>query len=647
KLDSNINSGRGKDELIKKRLEIIHQIQKLDRLDALETAQKAKIKWAIDGDENTGFYHGIINKRRSIQNIRGIMVEGKWIDEPDMVKKEFLDHFTNRFWGIINEVQSAFIEDRQILNWRFILNEVMSWWSIIINGSPTGEFQFGRGLKQGDPLSPFLFLLVMESLHISFKRVVEADIFKGIKVGGSVNLSHMFYANDAVFVGEWSESNIVSLIHVLDCFHRVSRLKINLNKSKLMGIEVDSTKVARAVGKFGCLVLKTPFLYLGSYVGEICTDYNFGTILLTVLGVVYPNGRCKCFLLVDVYWWTSYAKILMVMIFLVIKFRGFNGTRVIKAIHEADGNIGGIPKHGSSSCWLTIINEVKVLEKKGIHLLNYMHMNLGNGFTTSFWDDRWCIDGRLKDLYPRVYALENHKKITVGEKLAQLSLVYSFRRVPRGRAKSSQVEELKRLIQPVILKQGKDSWKWSLSKSGTYSVASVRNLIDSSLLPSSDMKTRWISYIPNKVNVFAWKVMTNSLPTRFNISRHGIDIESISCVNCVFGVESTNHLFFTCNLAKQVSKLIARWWDISYMDIDSYDNWRNWIDNINLSCKNKLILEGIFLVMWWLLWNFRNKKIFEDKASNKDAKPHDRLNNIRCSLYTNLASFDPLLFHMY
>nr|GFA65740.1 RNA-directed DNA polymerase, eukaryota, reverse transcriptase zinc-binding domain protein [Tanacetum cinerariifolium] len=114
--------------------------------------------------------------------------------------------------------------------------------------------------------------------------------------------------------------------------------------------------------------------------------------------------------------------------------------KVIKAIHGANGNIGGIPKHGASSCWLNIINEVKV-------------------------------------------------------------------RVPRGGAESSQVEELKRLIQPVILKQGKDSWNWSLSKSGTYSVASVRNLIDSSLLPWSDMKTRWISYIPNKVNVFAWKVL--------------------------------------------------------------------------------------------------------------------------------------------
>nr|GEW27711.1 RNA-directed DNA polymerase, eukaryota [Tanacetum cinerariifolium] len=179
------------------------------------------------------------------------------------------------------------------------------------------------------------------------------------------------------------------------------------------------------------------------------------------------------------------------------------------------------------------------------------------------------------------------------------------------------MEELTNLIHPVILKQGMDSWSWSLSKSGLYTVSSVRNLIDSLLLQSSDLKTMWIKYIPNKVNVFAWKVMTNSLPTRFYLSRRGIDSESISCVNCVFGVENTNHLFFTCDMAKQVYKLIARWWDISYMDIDSYEKWRNLFDNIRLPRKNKLMLEGVFYVMWWLLWNFQSKKVFEDKAPDK------------------------------
>ncbi|GKF08656.1 hypothetical protein Tco_0042880, partial [Tanacetum coccineum] len=52
--------------------------------------------------------------------------------------------------------------------------------SILVNGCPTNEFQFYKGLKQDDPLSPFLFILVMESLHLSFQRIVNAGMFKGI-----------------------------------------------------------------------------------------------------------------------------------------------------------------------------------------------------------------------------------------------------------------------------------------------------------------------------------------------------------------------------------------------------------------------------------------------------------------------------------
>ncbi|GKD94613.1 RNA-directed DNA polymerase, eukaryota [Tanacetum coccineum] len=222
--------------------------------------------------------------------------------------------------NIVSEVQSAFIADRQILDGPFILNEVLQWcktkakqamifkvdfekafdsvrwdflddvlrkfgfgdtwckWiqcclkssrgSILVNGSPTEEFQFGKGLKQGDPLSPFLFILIMESLHLSFQRIVDAGMFHGIKLGGGlVNLSHMFYADDVVFVGQWCASNITTLIHVLDCFHKASGLRINMSKSKIMGVHVDSERVNRAAMKLGCLVLKTPFTYLGSIVG--------------------------------------------------------------------------------------------------------------------------------------------------------------------------------------------------------------------------------------------------------------------------------------------------------------------------------------------------------------------------------------------
>ncbi|GKG23119.1 RNA-directed DNA polymerase, eukaryota, partial [Tanacetum coccineum] len=70
------------------------------------------------------------------------------------------------------------------------------------------SFHIHRGLKQGDPLSPFLFILVMEALHLSVCKAVDEDVFKGIQLQGSLALSHLFYADDAFFMSEWSDNNL-------------------------------------------------------------------------------------------------------------------------------------------------------------------------------------------------------------------------------------------------------------------------------------------------------------------------------------------------------------------------------------------------------------------------------------------------------
>nr|GFA73665.1 RNA-directed DNA polymerase, eukaryota [Tanacetum cinerariifolium] len=170
KMDLVIDRGKGNDVLIKSRLDTIHHIKNLDIIDALEIAQKAKIKWAIDGDENSGFYHGIIIKRRSIQSIRRVMVEGMWIDEPVKVKKEFFDHFANRFCK---------------------------------------------------PDKPTVFI------DVEFPNQIDPD-------------QRSFLERDV------SNSEIKKAV-----WEWASGLKINLSKSKIMGIGVDAEKVSKAAIKLG------------------------------------------------------------------------------------------------------------------------------------------------------------------------------------------------------------------------------------------------------------------------------------------------------------------------------------------------------------------------------------------------------------
>nr|GEY54301.1 hypothetical protein [Tanacetum cinerariifolium] len=160
------------------------------------------------------------------------------------------------------------------------------------------------------------------------------------------------------------------------------------------------------------------------------------------------------------------------------------------------------------------------------NLMTYMRIKMGNGESTLLWDDSWHVGGILKDRFPRVYALETSKTINVGEKLAHPSISHSFRRMPRGGAEQSQFAEFNDIMQQVILTPISDRWVWTLNNSGEFSVASV---------------------------------MTNSLATKFNILKRGIDINSISCEICGIGVETSSHLFFTCDMAQQVSRLINRW----------------------------------------------------------------------------------------
>ncbi|GJR51120.1 hypothetical protein Tco_1401641 [Tanacetum coccineum] len=99
--------------------------------------------------------------------------------------------------------------------------------------------------------------------------------------------------------------------------------------------------------------------------------------------------------------------------------------------------------------------DVRSLRNRVLPCFWFGKKKLGNGLSTLFWDDVWCDGGKLKNRFPRAYALENSKQITVGQKLAHPSLYHSFRRHPRGGLELTQVEELAKVINPVVLTQSR------------------------------------------------------------------------------------------------------------------------------------------------------------------------------------------------
>nr|GEU94938.1 NADH kinase [Tanacetum cinerariifolium] len=249
-----------------------------------------------------------------------------------------------------------------------------------------------------------------------------------------------------------------------------------MNKNNPMGIFMDSNKVKHVAAKIDCLVLKTPFNYLGSRVSDLMSHIQS---------------------------WHDVTEGMHTRFF---SQKNSLRVRVVKAFHGEDEKIGKKVQPRYPSTWLNIINEIESLKLHDIDLVSFITPKLGNRLNTSFWDVAWCGDIAFKSLVPRLYALESMKNIEVASKLSHGGLEFSFRRNPRGGVERAQFERLKEMVECVTLSNSNDRWSWSLVGSGDFSVSLVRKLIDNVILPKGISKTRWIKEDPIKINVHAWKV---------------------------------------------------------------------------------------------------------------------------------------------
>ena len=101
-------------------------------------------------------------------------------------------------------------------------------------------------------------------------------------------------------------------------------------------------------------------------------------------------------------------------------------TKVIKAIYGEDGYLNKDVTGGVRTCWTSIVYEVRELQGRGIIIADYIRLKLGNGENTRFWVENWYEGSVIKELYPRMYALELDKNATISSKLNASSLDNSF-----------------------------------------------------------------------------------------------------------------------------------------------------------------------------------------------------------------------------
>ena len=155
---------------------------------------------------------------------RNAFVEGKQILDASLIANEVVDSIQKKKErGVlcVLDIEKAYDN----ISWSFIIRILkrmrfgakwVEWirWSIStatffvqISGSPCGFFRSLKGLRQGDPLSPYLFVLVMEVFSILINKAVEGGFFSGYKLrdrgGNEVQVSHLLFADDTLVFCEF------------------------------------------------------------------------------------------------------------------------------------------------------------------------------------------------------------------------------------------------------------------------------------------------------------------------------------------------------------------------------------------------------------------------------------------------------------
>jgi hypothetical protein len=222
-----------------------------------------------------------------ISSSQNAFVQGRQILDSVLIASECLDsRLKQGVPGVLCKLDVEKAYDH--VNWGFLLyllqrcgfsHAWISWirfcistvrFSILINGCPSGFFASSRGLRQGDPLSPLLFVIVMEALSRIMDRAIRGGLFSGFMVGSPQNqqvlISHLLFADDTLIFCDADLSQLAHLRSVFLWFEAVSGLRINLGKSEMVPVgEVSNLEELALI--LGCKVAPLPMKYLGLPLG--------------------------------------------------------------------------------------------------------------------------------------------------------------------------------------------------------------------------------------------------------------------------------------------------------------------------------------------------------------------------------------------
>ncbi|KAL2902408.1 hypothetical protein RDABS01_027490 [Bienertia sinuspersici] len=591
-------------------------------------------------------------------------------------------------WSFIHETLSDMRLPKQMVK---VIMECISTtkMKVLWNGEPTMEFTPSRGIRQGDPLSPYIFVMCMERLN----QVIEESIFLGkwrpIKVNKKGPLlSNLLFADDIVIFAEASVEQAQVIQDCLQRFCDASGEKVSCAKSRVffsantepalqheicnelnisqtedlgfyLGMPALHTRVTKATFAHLCEKVdrklvgwKSKFLSLAGR-ATLAQSTLSTMALYSMQTAKVPKSICdeidkktRRFI------WggdEDHRKIHLISWETMQKPKDQGGLGM-KSMRQA--NAAFLTKLGwrilsePTTLWSRVVrnkycngrcdvdmfkttsncsNLWRGVVENAKYIQKGTQTAIGNGTTTLFWDHKWATDQTLSEL-----AIKDVPLNLLGATVAEMwdsNLGWKWDLF----AEYLPISILKKIQACEIIQEAscEDTLYWSASHSGRFTIKSALKLIKQPQdnAPDPHWKVIWSANAQNRVKFFLWLVMHNRILCNENRAKRGLT-DDLSCSLCGQQVETCIHTLRDCEHARNV------WNTLCSIDRKQAffreENLQQWIIQ-NLDSDNPLNSElwsmTFSLTLWWI-WKWRNQRIFRVEES----EPVNKMEFIKCKV---------------
>jgi hypothetical protein len=521
------------------------------------------------------------------------------------------------------------------------------------------SFGHRRGLRQGDPLSPLLFIIAIDSLHRILQRATDIGVLSPLPLR-EAKLRASLYADDAIVFMNPIKDELQSLLRILKAFGEATGLRINIDKCSISSIRCDDIDLDEVLAPFNGERVQLPIKYLG-------LPLFLGRLRFSHLQQILDRARAKL-----AGWrgkWINAGgrRTLSMSVLSTLPIFALTALKLPKRFFVAFNKIRRPFTWGAEEndlaggkCKIAWSKVCSPLDRGGLGLPNLSlfgralrlrwlwyewtdpgrpwvgmpvpcdrtdrdlfaaatRVRIGDGTKASFWDSTWLADSPLRLSFPLLYAHSRRKWRTVAQSLTDNRWVADLRHnlTTAILEEFLQVWRLLRIANTVLQPGVPDTISWILTADGVYSAKSAYRVQFEGRTLTTFRCDVWGAWAPPKHKFFAWLLFQNRLWCADRLQQREWP-NGYFCPLCRRNLETSQHLITECPFSREIWTTIATWphcdgvLNAAHSATGSIATFREqWLEASPMIHRKGV--SSLFLLTCWHIWRERNERTFRDK----------------------------------